>query len=91
MAQKHKTTPKRGRKPRPLPPLARALTASREASGKSQEAVGLEIGVTQPTISNWEHGRQNPERKYWRSIIRVYGVEMDLFLPEDGKGKASKS
>jgi DNA-binding transcriptional regulator YiaG len=51
-----------------------ATKAVREALGLSQEAWARRLGVLRvATISRWENGHTNPERRFWRKIRNQAG------------------
>lgn len=67
--------------------------------GIQQKELALEIGVSNATVSDWEHGRKNPSGERLRKLADFFGVEpmvilgsVDigasssvLFVPEDPK------
>ena len=67
--------------------------------GIQQKELALEIGVSNATVSDWEHGRKNPSGERLRKLADFFGVEpmvilgsadigsssSTLFVPEDPK------
>ena len=62
--------------------------------GIQQKELAIEIGVTNATVSDWEHGRKNPSGERLRKLSEFFGVEPlvvlgkspmpnDLFVPEN--------
>lgn len=62
--------------------------------GIQQKELAIEIGVTNATVSDWEHGRKNPSGERLRKLSEFFGVEppvvlgreqqsQNLFVPED--------
>ena len=62
--------------------------------GIQQKELAIEIGVTNGTVSDWEHGRKNPSGERLRKLSEYFGVEplvvlgqlpdpAKLFVPED--------
>lgn len=58
-------------------PFGARLRAARQALGLSQEALGLELGVTKATVSNWENGRDNPSVQFLVLMPAKLGVSLD--------------
>lgn len=54
-----------------LPDALRAHMASTKAG---QDAVAVELGVSQSAVSRWTSGTSYPNRKYWTSLGRILGV-----------------
>jgi transcriptional regulator with XRE-family HTH domain len=50
------------------------LRTARRKADKTQTEVAKEIGVTQPTISDWESGETHPRPEYWLRIADAYAV-----------------
>ena len=69
----------------------------RLAKGIQQKELAIEIGVSNATVSDWEHGRKNPSGERLRRLAEFFGVEpmvilgsagdvnQNLFVPEDPK------
>lgn len=70
----------------------------RLAKGIQQKELAIEIGVSNATVSDWEHGRKNPSGERLRKLAEFFGVdplvilgsastdpEQNLFIPEDPK------
>ena len=65
--------------------------------GIQQKELAIEIGVSNATVSDWEHGRKNPSGERLRKLADFFGVEpmvilgsadvggspSGLFVPED--------
>lgn len=43
--------------------------------GIQQKELAIEIGVTNATVSDWEHGRKNPSGERLRKLSEFFGVE----------------
>lgn len=52
----------------------------REKYGLPQKAFAADIGVTQPTVSDWESGRKVPSAKSTAKIADYFGVTVDYIL-----------
>lgn len=70
----------------------------RLAKGIQQKELAIEIGVSNATVSDWEHGRKNPSGERLRKLAEFFEVdplvilgsastdpEQNLFIPEDPK------
>lgn len=69
--------------------------------GIQQKELAIEIGVSNATVSDWEHGRKNPSGERLRKLSEFFGVDTlvvlgqvpdpsTLFVPEDPE-KCGKS
>ena len=52
----------------------------REKIGLPQKAFAADLGVTQPTVSDWESGRKVPSAKSTAKIADYFGVSVDYVL-----------
>lgn len=66
-----------------MPKDVTSLLRFREASGRSQAALGSEIGVTRQTIAAWERGDRTPSLGQLMKIARALAVPIELLLPEE--------
>ena len=57
----------------------------REASGKQQKDIAIDLGVSQPTVSDWENGRKIPSAKSTSKLADYFGVSIDYLLGRDEK------
>lgn len=63
----------------------------RKKRGIQQKELAIEIGVSNATVSDWEHGRKNPSGERLRKLADFFGVTPDavlgnqpnLFIPEN--------
>ena len=64
--------------------------------GMQQKELAIEVGVSNATVSDWEHGRKNPSGERLRKLSQIFGVDSlvvlgqapdpgSLFVPEDPK------
>ena len=58
-----------------MPSFAEQLTAARKAAGMTQEELSAVIHVARNTISNWEHGRTEPDLETLRQLSQVLNVD----------------
>ena len=52
----------------------------REKRGIPQKALAIDLGVTQPTICDWESGRKVPSAKSTAKLADYFGVSTDYIL-----------
>lgn len=68
----------------------------RKKKGIQQKELAIEIGVSNPTVSDWEHNRKDPSGERLKKLSEFFGVdelvilgkgvqEQPLFVPEDPK------
>ncbi len=62
--------------------LLRRLKAARLAAGLTQEEVAKQLGKTQSFISRSESGDRRIDIVELQAIIRVYGLDLQMFLPD---------
>ena len=46
----------------------------RESRGMQQKEFALRIGVSQPTVSDWEHGKKDPSGDRLIKIAELFGI-----------------
>lgn len=58
--------------------------------GIQQKELAIEIGVSNATVSDWEHGKKNPSGERLRKLADFFDVDptvvlgkAELFVPED--------
>lgn len=61
----------------------------RQAKGIQQKELAIEIGVSNATVSDWEHGRKNPSGERLRKLADFFGVEPDVILGSADTSEAS--
>ena len=64
----------------------------RKKAGIQQKELALEIGVAQPTVSEWEMNKKDPSGERLKKLAEYFGVDEleilgrgKLFVPEDPK------
>lgn len=55
---------------------------ARTKRGLGQKEVAYKLGVTQPTISDWESGRKTPTLDNIKALAKLYGVSLDYLVNE---------
>lgn len=55
----------------------------REAKGIQQKELAIDLGVSQPTISDWESGRKVPSARSTQKLADYFGVTIDYLLGRD--------
>jgi transcriptional regulator with XRE-family HTH domain len=69
-----------------IPPL---LKQGRRDAGLSQAELAERVGVTQPTISRWESGKELPSLPVADFVLRELGISIDVIwtpLPDTDDG-----
>lgn len=56
------------------------IKAAREKKGLSQKQLAQLLGVSQPTVSDWESGRKNPTLENLSKIADALGCSVDGLL-----------
>lgn len=57
------------------PEPASLLRTARKRRNEKQEDIATRLGVTQPTVSNWERGAM-PHPSMWAAIAEAYGLSL---------------
>lgn len=57
----------------------------REAKGMQQKELAIDLGVSQPTISDWESGRKIPSARSTQKLANYFNVSIDYLLGRDEK------
>ncbi len=52
----------------------------REAKKVGQKEFAIDMGVAQPTVSNWETGQKEPSTKNAKRIAEYFNVSVDYLL-----------
>ena len=52
----------------------------RERAGKQQKELAIDLGVSQPTVSDWESGRKIPSAKSTSKLADYFQVPIDYLL-----------
>ena len=71
--------------------LSEKICYCRKKSGKSQEALAEQLGVSRQAVSKWETGEAEPELKKLRLLAEVFGVSTDWLLSDDEPQEEEKS
>ena len=67
------------------------MKRAREAANLSQKQVALTLGVSAPTVSNWESGKINPTVANLKELCHLYNVSADYLLELEDKLSLSSS
>lgn len=62
----------------------------REKKGLQQKELSFDLGVSQPTISDWESGRKIPSAKSTLKLAEYFNVSVDYLLGRDESGHLSE-
>lgn len=60
----------------------------RESKGIQQKELAIDLGVTQPTVSDWESGRKVPSAKNTAKLADYFAVSVDYLLGRADKKEA---
>ena len=52
----------------------------RERAGMQQKELALLVGVSRPTVSEWEHNKKNPSGDRLRKLAEIFGVDVGTVL-----------
>lgn len=64
----------------PIPVAVNNIRTARLNAGYSQKQVALELGVSAPTVSEWESGKKNPISNNLQKMSDMFGVSVDYLL-----------
>jgi len=56
------------------------ILEARQASGLSQKAVAITLGVSAPTVSDWEHEKKYPTAENLKQLSDLFSVSTDYLL-----------
>lgn len=65
------------------------LEQLRKKSGRTQQDVARELGLTGSLVSLWEHEKRVPQPKHWRTLGRLYNVTYERMANLLEKAEAS--
>lgn len=66
------------------------ISAARKAAGFSQKQLALEIGVSAPTVSEWESGKKSPRSANLSKLSELLNASSDYLLGLDEREKTPK-
>ena len=55
----------------------------REQKGLQQKELAVDIGISQPTVSDWESGRKIPSAKSTMKLSKYFGVSVEYLMGEE--------
>jgi transcriptional regulator with XRE-family HTH domain len=61
--------------------IGATLRAARARRKLTQQAVAVKVGVSQPTVNDWESDRCLPRPGRLRKVAQVYGVQLADLIP----------
>ena len=61
------------------------LRECRENARLSQKYVAISLGVSAPSVANWERGKTNPTHENIVKLADLYGVSVDYLLGRTDK------
>ena len=56
------------------------LRECRENANLSQKYVAITLGISSPSVANWERGKTNPTKENIVRLADLYGVSVDYLL-----------
>lgn len=54
----------------------------REQKGLQQKELAVDLGISQPTVSDWEAGRKVPSAKSTMKLSKYFGVSVEYLMGE---------
>lgn len=60
--------------------LSQELKTLRNKSGLTQDEVATSLNVSRQTVSNWEHGRSNPDIDNLSLLSSLYGFDIQKLV-----------
>lgn len=70
--------------------LASRLRMAREMSGLSQGQVARLLGISRPSVSEWEAGRRRVSSGELARLVEMYGVSSEWVLGRDRSGDGNE-
>ena len=67
--------------------LSEKIYYCRKKSGKSQETLAEELGVSRQAVSKWETGEAEPEIGKLKRLAEIFGVTADWLLSDEEAAK----
>lgn len=67
------------------------IRTTRIEQGYSQKEVAMALGVSIPTVSEWETGKKNPSSKNYEALSKFFDVSVDYLLGLTGIATISSS
>ena len=52
----------------------------RERAGMQQKELAILVGVSRPTVSEWEHGKKDPSGERLRKLSQIFNVDIGTIL-----------
>ena len=57
---------------------------ARIRAGYSQKKAAFMLGVSSPSMSDWENGKTRPTNKHLKEMAKLYGTTTDYLIGADG-------
>ena len=52
----------------------------RERAGMQQKELAILVGVSRPTVSEWEHGKKDPSKDRLKKLAQIFGCDIGTIL-----------
>lgn len=52
----------------------------RKMAGMQQKEVAIAVGVSRPTVSEWEHGKKDPSGERLMNLAKLFDVDPGVIL-----------
>ena len=59
------------------------IRSLRESRGLQQKELAIELGISQPTVSDWEAGRKVPSAKSTMKMAKYFHVSVEYLMGEE--------
>lgn len=69
--------------------MSNRIRAVRKQSRFSQAELAQRLEVSEPTISNYETGKREPDKATWVRLSRILGVSVDYLMGLDAEKAAA--
>lgn len=66
--------------PRPKNPRTIGEWIAASKGQWTQERLAAELGVAQPLVWRWVHGKTSPAQKHWPKLARLTGLPVTAFM-----------
>ena len=68
--------------------IGNLVRSARESAGLSQAELAARVGTTQPVVSRWERGHEEPRLSTLAKLARACGRRLEVCLGDDSVDRA---